>query len=342
MNLAEIKNPLMLKKLLLVFFLSVAARGVAQEGIPVYSDYLSDNLYLLHPSMAGAARANQIRLTARQQWFDVDDAPNLQTLSVNGRVGDKVGLGAIVFADQNGYFSQLGAYATFAYHILLSRNYIDLNQLSFGVNVGVLQNTIDETNFPSQPCDPVITGGNPTDNFFNVDLGISYFFLDFYAHATVKNVLPRQRELFSQELESKNQRRYLLSAGYIFGRLNGDWKYEPSMMFQATDETREATVDANFKVYRKFDWGQLWGGLSYRRSLDGAEFTQNDEQVRSQKLQYLTPILGVNWGDWLVAYTYSYQMNSVVLTNGGFHQITLGYDFGERREEYECFCPAIN
>lgn len=332
----------MLRKLLLVVLIAVAARGVAQEGIPVYSDYLSDNLYLLHPAMAGAANANQIRLTARQQWFDVADAPNLQTLSINGRVGDKVGLGAIMFADQNGYFSQRGFYGTFAYHLLLSRNYIDLHQLSFGASVGFLQNTIDETEFPTQPFDPVITGGNPTDNFFNVDLGMSYYFLDFFAHATVKNVLPRQRELFTQELESTNQRRYILSAGYILGKPNSPWKYEPSLMFQATDETQEATVDANFKAYRLFDWGQLWGGLSYRRSFDGAEFTEDGQEIRSQKLQYLTPVLGVNVGDWLFAYTYSYQMNSVVLSNGGFHQITLGFDFGKRREEYECFCPAIN
>ena len=57
----------------------------AQEIIPTYSDYLTDNLYLLHPSMAGAANFNKIRLTARQQWFDVKEAPSLQTLSINGR-----------------------------------------------------------------------------------------------------------------------------------------------------------------------------------------------------------------------------------------------------------------
>jgi hypothetical protein len=37
----------------------------SQEGIAVYSDYLSDNYYLIHPSMAGAANCAKIRLTAR-------------------------------------------------------------------------------------------------------------------------------------------------------------------------------------------------------------------------------------------------------------------------------------
>lgn len=315
----------------------------AQEGIPVYSDYLSDNLYLLHPSMAGAALANQIRLTARQQWFDVDDAPNLQTLSINGRVGDKVGLGGIAFADQNGYFSQAGVYGTFAYHLLLSRNPIDLNQVSFGMSVGILQNSIDETAFA--PGDPAISGGSLSDTFFNVDIGASYYFLDFYAHATVKNILPRERALFNdiQEFESTNQRRYIASVGYVFGQYGSTWSYEPSIMFQATDETKEATIDGNIKVYKDFDDEvQLWGGLSYRRSFDGAEFTADGEEIRSQKLQYITPFLGVNYKDFIFAYTYSYQNNSVVFSNGGFHQITLGYDFNKRREKYQCNCPAIN
>jgi hypothetical protein len=42
---------------------------LCSRGNSVYSDYLSDNYYLLHPSMAGAANCSKIRLTARKQWF---------------------------------------------------------------------------------------------------------------------------------------------------------------------------------------------------------------------------------------------------------------------------------
>ena len=292
--------------------------------------------------MAGAARENQIRLTARKQWFDVEDAPNLQTLAINGRVGDKVGLGMIAFNDENGYYSQKGLYGSFAYHILLSRNYIDLNQLSFGVSVGFFQNSLDETAFDPRIFDPAIGGGNPSEGFFNVDIGMSYYFLDFFAHATVKNVLPRTSKLFNEEFESNNQRRYIFSTGYTFGKTGSLWQYEPSVMFQATEQTREVTGDLNFKVYRNLEWATLWAGLSYRRSFDGAEYTTDGMTVQSQKLQYITPILGINYKQFLFAYTYSYQNNSVVFSNGGFHQITLGYDFGASKKEYDCNCPAVN
>jgi hypothetical protein len=64
---------------------------LSPEGIAVYSDYLSDNYYLIHPSMAGAANCAKIRLTARKQWFGQADAPELQTISFNGRVSEKAG-----------------------------------------------------------------------------------------------------------------------------------------------------------------------------------------------------------------------------------------------------------
>jgi hypothetical protein len=45
-----------IKILLVLFFV---ARILFQEGLPVYSDYLSDNYYLIHPSMAGALIARK-------------------------------------------------------------------------------------------------------------------------------------------------------------------------------------------------------------------------------------------------------------------------------------------
>ena len=333
-------NPL----LILLLFIGSFGLQAQERGIPVYSDYLTDNLYLVHPSMAGAASQTKLRLTGRRQWFGVDDAPTLETASLNGRVGENVGLGAILYNDSNGRFSQQGVYATFAYHLLLSRNRIDLNQLSFGLNVGVLQEKLDESDLVGgpNPNDPIISGAGQRDSFFNVDFGMSYYLFEFYAHFTVNNLIPQQRDIFSQEFESDNQRQYLFSAGYIIDPYSTEWAFEPSILFKVKEETSEASIDVNFKAYRDFDFGKLWGGLSYRRSFDGAEYTTNGTSVDNQKLQYVSPFVGINYGNFMFAYTYTYQANSIVLSNSGFHQITLGYNFGEDSKPYECNCPAIN
>jgi hypothetical protein len=47
------------------------------------------------------------------------------------------------------------------------------------------------------------------------------------------------------------------------------------------------------------DFGTLWGGLSYRRSIDGAQYTSGNG-IATQKLQYT--IVGVNFNNFMFAY----------------------------------------
>lgn len=316
------------KKRYLAFVLLVSQISLGQEGLSVYSDYLSDNYYLVHPSMAGAASCGQLRVTARQQWSGQDDAPALQTMSFNTSVGEQSGVGFIAFNDKNGYHSQVGGKITYAHHIVFNRytrdNY-DINMLSFGMSAGMVRTTLDETKFGGS-YDPVIHGGmEQKDSYFNVDFGASYQYLDFYTHLTVKNAVSSKRDLYS-DIESDNLRKYLWSVGYFFGTQNDNgWTWEPSVMLQYTEETREKAFDVNLKVHRELDFGKVWGGLSYRRNIEGAEHIK-DQKIKNQKLQYVTPFVGMNYKNFMVAYTYSHLTGDVRFGNGGFHQITLGID----------------
>jgi type IX secretion system PorP/SprF family membrane protein len=325
--------------ILLLFFLS-ANKSFSQEGIPVYSDYLSDNYYLIFPSMAGASSCDKIRLTARKQWFEQDNSPSLNTLSYNSRVGEKSGIGAIVFNDVNGYHSQFGFKATYAHHIMFSRDEIDLNQLSFGVNAGFSQSQLDETDFlNSGEYDPVIGNIVQNTSYFNLDIGASYNYLDFSLNGVVKNVLENRRTLYT-EYESDNLRKFIISGGYLFGD-SDKILWEPSLLYQFVDKTKESSLDMNLKAYKKFEMGQLWAGLSYRKSFDGSEFS-NGGGTNSQKLQYITPVLGINYKNFMFAYTYTYLLGEVRFDTVGFHQLTLGLNLFCKPERYDCNCPAIN
>lgn len=333
------------KIILIVMFFFGMQLTTAQEGLPIYSDYLTDNYYLIHPSMAGAANCSKIRVTGRQQWFGQDNAPKLLTASYNGRVGDsKSGIGAIAYTDKNGYHSQTGAYLSYAYHLMFSRSELDLNMLSFGISGGAIQYKLDETTFLDDGFDPIIAGIEQSATNFNVDLGFSYFLYNFYAHATVKNLLENEGINFNEQgLSYNNLRTYLLSLGQVFDSSGGDWSFEPSIMFMQRDATKESSFDVNFKAYKSMGFGKIWGGLSYRRSLDGAEFIKDGvAEVSTQKLQYITPLIGIDRNNFTFAYTYSYQANSIVFNNAGYHQLTIGYKFGCKRERYHCNCPAIN
>lgn len=329
------------KKRYLALLFFITQFSFAQEGIAVYSDYLSDNYYLIHPSMAGAANCAKLRLTARKQWFGQEDAPQLQTVSFNGSIGERSGAGIIIFNDKNGYHSQKGVKLTYAHHLMFSRDKVDLNQLSFGMSVGLIQSSLDETDFlNSGEYDPIVDGDIvQKDSYFNIDVGASYNYLDFYAHFTVKNAIETRRDIYT-EYESDNLRKILLSAGYVFGD-EENLLWEPSVLFQYTDETKEKAIDLNLKVYKQLDFGRLWGGLSYRRSLDAAEYGGNGS-VEEQSLQYITPLVGVNYKNFMFAYTYSHVTGAIKFDNGGYHQITLGMNLFCKPEKYHCNCPAIN
>ncbi|SMC33907.1 PorP/SprF family type IX secretion system membrane protein [Cellulophaga tyrosinoxydans] len=330
----------------LLLILVFTIKSWAQEGIPVYFDYLADNYYLVYPSMAGIGEGGKVRLTARKQWFSVDEAPNMQTLNAHFRAGEKSGIGAIIFNDANGYHSQTGVKLTYAHHLRFGEDIRSLNQLSFGLSGTMLQSSLDETEFRSVTPDPSIVGSKISASYFNVDLGMSYNFLEFYAHAAILNMMSSKRSLYYKDrtdnpnqLEVDNLRRYLFSVGYVFGR--GDWQLEPSVLFQMTDFTQEKAMDFNAKVYRDVDFGKVWGGISYRRSFDGAQYATNNS-FGEQRLQLITPIVGVNYKNFMVSYNYSYQMGDIRFDNGGFHQITIGYDFLQSEKRYDCNCPAVN
>ncbi len=335
-------------KLRLLSILSCFTFGfqvVAQEGIPVYFDYLADNYYLVYPSMAGIGEGGKIRATARKQWFSVDEAPNMQTLNAHFRLGEtNSGVGAIIFNDANGYHSQTGVKVTYAHHLKMGGDIRYLNQLSFGLSPTFLQSRLDETEFRSIDPDPAVIGSNISQGYFNVDLGVSYNKMEFYAHLAILNLLETERSLYRYGRTNTddipfvdNLRRYLASVGYVFGRQSV--QVEPSILFQMTDFTKEKTLDINAKIYKDVDFGRIWGGVSYRRSFDGGQFL-NGDNFGEQRLQMITPIVGANINRFLVAYNYSYQMGDIRFDNGGFHQITIGYDFGQTERKYDCYCPA--
>jgi len=292
--------------------------------------------------MAGAANCAKIRLTARQQWFGQQDAPALQTLSFNGRVAEKSGAGIILINDKNGYHSQKGVRLTYAHHLMFSRDEVDLNQLSFGMSVGFAQSLLDETSFliGNPSYDPIIDGTIVQKaSYFNIDIGASYNYLDFYIHATVKNALASDRKLYTDR-EPVDLKRLILNTGYTFGE-SDRILWEPSVMFQYISQTKESLIDLNLKAYKNLDFGKLWGGLSYRRSLDGAQFLEGNA-IATQNLQYVTPIVGINFKNYMFSYTYSQLLGNVNFDTGGFHQITLGINLFCQPEKYHCNCPAVN
>ncbi len=317
--------------LLLLFVLAFSNQSRAQEGVPIYHDYLSDNLFLLHPAMAGASSCAKARLTGRMQWFDVADNPMLQTFSLNTHLGDdgQNGVGVIILNDRNGYHSQKGIQLAYARHIDFG-NGAEVNKLSFGLAGSFFQNQLDETSFDPARVDPIIAGIVQSSIYYNIDFGLSYHLENFFINLSAKNMLLMSRDLYTG-FESSNVRNYVGSVGYFFGQHN--FHVEPSALVQYKEYNGDVIVDANLKFY--FDMTQynsLYFGVSYRKDFEPSPYFE---------MHNITPILGVNIDRYTFAYTYTYELVDIPLSNSGFHQITLGYNFNCRKQLVRNVCPEI-
>ncbi|WP_246175142.1 PorP/SprF family type IX secretion system membrane protein [Tenacibaculum aiptasiae] len=318
-----------MKKIVVLFLLVFVSNISAQETLPIYADYLSDNVYLLHPAAAGVGDCGKLRLTARQQWIGVKDAPALQTASFHAKFNENsnAGYGLILFNDKNGYHSQKGLQGTYAYHLDMGNENL-FNQLSFGLSMSIVQNEVDQRRFVN---DPVVSQVIESNFYFNADFGMAYHYKGFASYFTVKNILLSAKNNLNSSFESLNLRNYILGASYFFGDKE-KLQFEPSVMIQYKEQTGEKIGDINFKVYKTFEKSQLWAALSYRRSFDSSVFGD---------AHYVTPILGLNYKNMMFAYTYTQQTGDVVFANGGFHQLSFGIDVLCRKRRASA-CPNIN
>lgn len=317
-----------LKKVLIaLFFMMFFAVSNAQETLPIYSDYLSDNVFLIHPSAAGIGTCGKIRLTARNQWQGVPNAPSLQTLSFHNKFGEKAALGFIAFNDKNGYHSQKGIQVAYAYHLELGSNSL-FQQLSFGLSATAVQNQSDQRTFFG---DPTVQQLIESNSYFNADFSVAYHKEGFSSYFTVKNLLLTAKNNLNNSLEPLDLRNYILSAGYYF-EFKNKINLEPSVMLQFREGTGEKIADFNVKAYKNFSKAQLWAAVSYRRSFDSNAI---------ENLQYVTPIVGVNFNKMMFSYTYTKQLGDIVFADTGYHQISLGLNVFCKKPRASA-CPNIN
>lgn len=319
----------MLKIALSAFLFVFPSFLFSQETIPIYSDYLSDNVFLVHPSAAGIGNCGKFRFTARTQWSGVQDSPSLQTMTAHNRFGDNTGLGLVLFNDKNGYHSQQGIQGTYAYHINVGARPEETNQLSFALAFMVVNNSVDQSSFTI--FDPEISYLVQSKSYFNADISMAYHNRGLFSYVTAKNVILSARNLYNDLYESLNLRRYLATVGYYFDR-GESLHFEPSVMGQYIERTGESFIDLNFKAYLDVQDAQIWAAFSYRRGFD---------KMDTEGLQYLTPIIGMNYKNFMASYTYTKQSGDILFDEGGYHQITLGFNFMCRAPR-RSGCPNIN
>lgn len=306
----------MKKKLVIILaFVSGIVLKAQEVTLPPTTQYLADNPFLIAPTFAGIGDHMKIRMSGLTQWVGVDDAPDTQSIGSDVRLGNRSGLGMVLYNDRNGNTLQSGAKASFAHHLTIDQ-YED-HFLSFGLSYLVNQFRIKTEVFDdylSTTPDPSITDNRSIINH-NFEAGFLYRLNGFYISANITNILNKNEDIFST-FEPDQLRNYYIYAGYKHRRRrNSPIELEPSVFYQLFESDGRSSTDLNFKV-RFWDFEDYyWAGVSYRFLNDQFGDPLN-----------IGPMIGLKKGNFYFGYSYQIILNEITAYNSGTHMVTLGLD----------------
>ncbi|MDR6764004.1 type IX secretion system PorP/SprF family membrane protein [Flavobacterium sp. 2755] len=311
-----------MKKLILSLVLMAVTTSYSQElNLPVFTQYLADNPFILSPAYAGIGDNLRIRANGLTQWVGIKDAPDNQSLYADFRILDRSGVGLSLYNDSNGNTRQTGAKVSFAHHIIL--DYYSKQYLSFGISYNFNSFRILTENFTNDQSGGGVGGnqGIPTDNRYtannNFDISALYRYKSFYFSFNANNVLKKNISL-ERVNEPSLLSNYQVYSGYTFkDGENSRIEYEPSVYYQYFASDGRSTTDFNFK-YRRYNRYEdyYWIGASYR--------FLNDQFPKPLSLG---PMAGFMKSKFYFAYSYQIMFNGLGSYNTGTHSITIGFDF---------------
>lgn len=300
------KNYKMKKILISILLLTVVSSYGQELNVPVATQYLADNPYVISPTYAGIGDNFRINLNGYKQWVGVEDAPQSQALYADFRVLNQSGVGMTLYNDSNGYTKQAGGKLTFSHHIIL--DYYSKQYLSFGISYIYNSFRLNTNEFQG------ITDDRSTTNN-NFEVGLLYRNKGFYASATATNILKKDISL-DIAYEPNKLTNYQLYTGYVLDLGNRN-ELEPSVFYQYYQSDGRSVTDLNIK-FRKFNRYEdyFWVGGSYR--------FLNDQVGKPLAVG---PIIGFQKGFISAGYSYQVTLNDLAAYNSGTHSLTIGFRF---------------
>jgi len=310
-----------MRKSIIYLLLLVLVKSYGQElNLPVFTQYLAENNFVVSPTYAGIGDNLRIRANGLTQWVGIKDAPDNQSFYADFRIADRSGVGLSFYNDKNGYTLQKGAKFSFAHHLIL--DYYSKQYLSFGISYNINNFRIDTskfTNGTNQPpvSNPIITDDRSTNNN-NFDVGALYRNKGFFFSFNANNILEKKIDEDIRISEPNLLLNYQIYSGYTFnGPKKSRLEFEPSIYYQMFSSDKRSSTDLNLK-FRKYSRNEdyYWAGISYR--------FLNDQLLKPLNIG---PMAGFKKNIFYFGYAYQVTMNDLAAYNSGTHVITIGLDF---------------
>jgi type IX secretion system PorP/SprF family membrane protein len=308
--------------------------GFAQQ-LPRFSQYYS-NEFIINPSVAGCDGRTVANLAARKQWLGFANyTPSSYLISLQGRIlksgynlkagsngnvyrkgrQGRVGLGAIVYHDENGAIERTGAQFSYAYHLFI-RN----SQLSFGLTGNVFQYRIngDRAQLKDPDIDPLNGLIGKSTLVPDAGIGINYMTEKYHVGVAVCQVFQSKLKIgnsadFQSSEEVRLLRHYYVLADYrITIPSNPNWEIEPSTIILMNEMLRIQS-DITLKAYYN---RQYWFGVSGRTTGD------------------IILMAGLKYHRYYFGYSFDYGFQGISQYTYGSHEICITAKFGDTARRY--------
>jgi len=310
-----------MKKAIGVVLVAFLGNAALAQQMPQYSQYMI-NQYVLNPAVTGTYDYAHILAGYRNQWVGAfnnpnggTDAPITYYLSGHtsiGRGNTKPhpfrnrhnayhGVGGMVYQDQTGPTSHLGALASYAYNTRLTGDW----RLAMGVFLGFQQYTLDGSKLNFHEAEDY---GTQRKIVPDGSIGLWAYNKYMYVGASVNQIFqsklnfPTVNSDGSVINNGKLANHYYVTSG-IKLYLSHDWALVPSVMLKY-NLPAPLSVDLNAKFRYK---DMIWFGASYR-NLDSFVFLAGI-------------VIGQNFE---FGYSYDLTVSKIKSYTAGSHEIVLG------------------
>ena len=240
-----------MKKLTIIAVLLLAFQMYGQQD-PQYTQYMY-NMNIINPAYAGSRENLSFGLLYRNQWTAIDGGPETGTFFGHSPIGNNLGLGLSVIADQIGPVKETNTYVDVSYTLKLG----GAHRLAFGVKAGA---TFHDINLTSSNVSVI----DQNDPFFGIGInettpnfgaGFFYYTDNYYLSLSVPNFLSSVHlDANGNKIGSETQH-YFLTGGYVFN-LSPNTELKPSFMLKsAFDAPSSFDINLNARFFKKFEIG---------------------------------------------------------------------------------------
>ena len=297
-------------KIALIGFLVVSFFAANAQQPQVYNQFFM-NPYMYNPAYAGVEGHTAAFVMYRDQWINVEGAPQISHVSFHVPLRGGIAVGGAAFNVTQGLLITSAVKASVSYLVNIDRTHF----LRFGMSLGGGSNSVNLNEIADAAGDPAIAGFLDQSFFFLGDVGVAYHFSHFNVGISLPNLFNyspiTQKEVADIKFSPTDNAIFKMN---YRGHFSDNFAFEPHILYRYS-----SVIPHQFEgVMIAHLYHLVWIGASYRQDAG------------------IIGLAGVKIKE-KFAVGFAYELGNANISSdlGPTLEVNLGYHFGIKKEHAE-------